>query len=278
VLQQPKIARHLRRRLGDPAQGVQHRAVHFPGVGLASHWERFPEPQLGRHPAIELSDFIVVAGKQLEEGGLSPGGALAATKPERFRPVDHLLHIQAEILHPERGSLAHCSELGRLKVGVCQTGQGRKPRREPLQRREHCDQPAEQKPQSIAHQHQIGIVGHKRAGGSEVEVRAGGGYLIAEGMDVGHHIVAKAPFVPRCRSQVGVIEVLPHLADRRLRNLQSQLALGFGQGEPESAPEGNSAGLSPQRLHCRRRVSGAQRRAPAILGHRKTRSVKVTSP
>ena len=46
----------------------------------------------------------------------------------------------------------------------------------------------------------------------------------------------------------------------------------------QAAPEADPMGLAPQDLHRRRGVPGAERRAPAVVGHRNTRSVKVIWP
>ena len=82
---------------------------------------------------------------------------------------------------------------------------------EALERREHGDQPAEQQPQPVAHDDQVGVVGDERAGGAEVEERPRGRRLVAEGVDVGHHVVPEAALVAGRGGEVGVVEVGPHL-------------------------------------------------------------------
>jgi hypothetical protein len=48
--------------------------------------------------------------------------------------------------------------------------------------------------------------------------------------------VAKPTLVACRRFQIGVVQVSAHLADGLLRDVESQLPLGFGQREPEPAP------------------------------------------
>ena len=94
------------------------------------------------------------------------------------------------------------------------------------------------------------------------------GRLLAEGVDVRHDVVAEAPLVPAGGGQVGVVEVGAHLGQRLLGDVEPELALGLRQGEPEPAPEPDAVRLAPQRLHRGRGVAGAERRAPAVVGHR----------
>ena len=220
----------------------------------------------------------MVALEELEEGRLGAGGALAAAEPERLQPVGELLHVEPEVLHPEGGPLPDGGELRRLEVGVRQAGQGRRPDGERLQRAQHRDQPAQQEPEPVAHDQQVGVVGDERAGGAEVQERPGRGRLLAEGVHVRHHVVPEAALVPGRGGEIGVVQVGPHLGQRLLGNGEAQLALRFRQGQPEPAPQADAVRLAPERLHRGRGVAGAQRRAPAVVAHRKTRSVKVICP
>jgi hypothetical protein len=100
--------------------------------------------------------------------------------------------------------------------------------------------------------------------------------LIAESVDVGHHIVAEPALVASGNLEIRIIQVRAHLHDRLLGNLEPQLALGFCQREPEPAPEADAMAFTPEYLHGGRRVPRPKRRAPAVIAHRNIRSVKVT--
>jgi hypothetical protein len=177
--------------------------------------------------------------------------------------------------HPECGAFSHRRKLGRLEMGIRKARKTGVSGGECLERAENRYQTAEQQSETVAHDHQIGIVGHERTGCPKVEVRARRRCLIAERMDVRHHIMAEAPLVACGDNQIGVIEMSSHLSNSRLWDVESQLTLGFGQGQPEPAPKANAVRLAPKRLHGGRGIAGAERRVPPLVGHRKTRSVKV---
>jgi hypothetical protein len=149
---------------------------------------------------------------------------------------------------------------------------------EALQGGEDRDHPAEQQAQSLAHHDQIGVVGDERAGGAEVEEGSGRGRLVGEGVHVGHHVVPETPLVAGGRGEVGVVQVGAHLRQRLVGDGQPELPLRFGQGQPQPPPQSDAVRLAPQQLHRGRRVAGAQRRGPALVAHRNTRSVKVIWP
>ena len=151
--------------------------------------------------------------------------------------------------------------------------------REALQRREHRDEPAEQQAEAVAHDDQIGVVGDERAGGAEVEERPGRGRLVAEGVHVRHDVVAEPPLV-RARPRRGRRRRGgPASAASASSGIgEAELALGLRQREPEPAPEPDAVRLAPEPLHRGRGVARAERRAPAIVAHRNTRSVKVICP
>jgi hypothetical protein len=101
-----------------------------------------------------------------------------------------------------------------------------------FQRSQYGDQSAEQKPESIAHHNEIGVVGDERARSPEVEIWPGSRGLIAEGVDMGHDIVAEAAFIAGGRHQVGIVEMRSHLTQRLFGDVDPQLSLRLSQGEP----------------------------------------------
>jgi hypothetical protein len=102
------------------------------------------------------------------------------------------------------------------------------PGREAFQRTEHGNEPAEQKAEPVPHHDEIGVIGYKGAGGSKVQKRPCCWSLIAEGVDVCHHVVPEPTLVPRGNLEIGVVQVRPHLGDGLLWNVEPELALGFG--------------------------------------------------
>ena len=62
----------------------------------------------------------MVAAEELEEGGLRAGGSLAPAQLHGLDAVAGVLDVRREVMHPERGPLAHGGELGGLEVGVGQ--------------------------------------------------------------------------------------------------------------------------------------------------------------
>ncbi len=220
----------------------------------------------------------MVVAEQLEERRLGSRGALAAAEPQRLQPVAQLLDVEAEVLHPERGALAHGGELRGLEVRVGEAGEVGRADREALQRGEHGDQPAEQQAQAVAHHDEIRVVGDERAGGAEVEEGPGGGRLIGVGVHVRHHVVAVAALVAGRGGEVHVVQVRPKLRDGLIGDRETELALRLREREPEPAPQADAVRLAPETLHGGRRVARAERRGPALVAHRNTRSVKVIWP
>ena len=73
---------------------------------------------------------------------------------------------------------------------------------------------------------------HIAAGGSQVDDRHGIGTGLADGVDMGHHIVAQLLLVLGGLLVVDVVQVGLHLRNLRLGNRQAQLHLRPGKGYP----------------------------------------------
>src|SRR5688572_24090475 len=86
--------------------------------------------------------------------------------------------------------------------------------------------------------------------------------LIAEMMDVRHHVVTQPALVFGGFVEIGVVEMLAQLLQRRVRDLEAELFLRFHQGQPEAAPQTDAPALAPQRLHRGRGVPHGQRGDP----------------
>ena len=86
-----------------------------------------------------------------------------------------------------------------------------------------------------------------------------GGGLLPERVDVCHDVVPEAPLVARRHGEVGVVEMRPHLSQRAVGDVEPELAFGLREGEPEPPPQRDAVRLTPQALHRRGGVSGAER-------------------
>jgi hypothetical protein len=269
VLQQAEVVAQLAGRLRNAAQRVDDEGVHLARVRLARHGVGAREAQLARHLPVELAHLLVVPPEELEERRLRARGALAAVEAQRLEHVAEALHVEREVLHPQRGALAHRGELRRLEVRVGEARRRRVARGEGLQRAQERDEPAQHEAEAVAHHQQVGVVGDEGAGGAEVDHLARRLGLVAEGVHVRHDVVAKAALVLRRDLEVGVVEVRAHGHQRRLGDVDAQLPLALGQGEPQAAPQADAVLLPPQRLHGGGGVPGAEGRAIAIVGHQK---------
>ena len=84
--------------------------------------------------------------------------------------------------------------------------------------------------QGIAQLDKVAIVGHIAACGAQVYDGPGFGCHIAEGVDVGHDIVAELLFVIGHFGEVDVVQVGGHFLHLILRNGQAKLVFRPGQG------------------------------------------------
>jgi hypothetical protein len=135
------------------------------------------------------------------------------------------------------------------------------------------DQPAQDKTQAFADDQQVGVVGDERAGGAEMDEGASRRRLVSKGMDVRHDVVPELLLVRGRDREVGVVEMRAHRFECRFGNRESQLPLGLGECEPETAPEPDAVRGAPQLLHRGGGVALTEGRLPAIAAHRKARSV-----
>ncbi len=115
----------------------------------------------------------------------------------------------------------------------------------------------------LAHEHKIGVVRDEGAGRAKMNERTGGRRLIAEVVDMRHHIVTQPSLVFRGLLEVGIVEMGPQLRQRGVRNREAQLFFPLHQREPQPAPQADTAALAPERLHRGRGVARRERRNPA---------------
>ena len=202
----------------------------------------------------------MIAVEQLQEARLGSGRPLDAPELQRVQPVEHLLGVEHEILHPQGDPLADGRELRRLEMRVGEAGEGAVAPRHFAEGNQHRLKTPEQQLQALAHQQQIGVVGDVRAGGAEVQVAPRRRRLLAQVVDVGHDVVTQTLLVLGGAVEIGVVQMGAELLERGRRNVQPQLALRLHQGEPQPAPQPDAPALAPQRLHRGRGVARRERR------------------
>ena len=157
--------------------------------------------------------------------------------------------VEEEVVDPQADPLADCCRLSRLKMGVAQADQV--PRlqgtiRQSLDRR---GQAGNQDFHRIPQQHQVGIVGHKGAGGTEVQdrprLRAG----VAEGVQMGKDIVPHLSLVAGSLGKVDRLDRLPHRRQLGFGDREAEFGLSFGKGQPRLPPEAVAIAVAPNRRH-----------------------------
>ena len=264
MLQQPQVGREFGGGCRDPGEHGQDLRVELAGVRLPRHGEDPRKLELARHAQVEVAHLLIVSVEQLEEARLRAGGALHAPELKRIETVQQLFGVEQELLHPERDPLAHRGELRGLEVRVGEAGQGAVAPRQVPQRDEHRCDAAQQQAQPLPHQHEVGVVGDVRAGGAEVEEGPRGGSLLAEVMDVRHHVMAQPLLMLGGALQVHVVQVGAQLRERLIGNVEAELLLRLHQREPQAPPQPDAPPLAPQRLHRRRGVALRQGR---VVGH-----------
>src|SRR5438477_7499175 len=91
--------------------------------------------------------------------------------------------------------------------------------------------------ESAPHQNQICIVRYESARRTEMNERLRGRSSVTERVNVRHHIVSEPSLVRGGDFEVDVVEMLAHLRDCFIGNLNAELFFRLGEGEPESPPE-----------------------------------------
>ena len=239
----------LVRRGPEAAQPRDNIRVNLPGVSLPRHDEAAGEARLGRDQAVEGLDLVVVSVKQLEEGGLGAGGALHAAEPEPLARRPQVVLVHQQLLQPQTRPLAHRGQLGGLQVGEAQRGQGGVAPREGGEARDDPRQFGQQQVEPVPDLDEVRVVPDVAGGGAQVDDGGGQGRSHPEGVDMRHHVVADLALLLRREGEVDVSEVVPHLPQLLLRDVEAQLLLRLGQPEPELAPGGELLLVGEVELH-----------------------------
>ena len=123
MLEQADIVSHTVAALSNGRQAVQNAAVYLAGVSLTADIKALLKAKIGGNHAVHFIDLSRVALEQFHEAGLRTGSAAAAQEFDVFNGEVDFTKVAQEILHPQRGALAHRHQLCGLVVGVAQSGQ-----------------------------------------------------------------------------------------------------------------------------------------------------------
>ena len=91
--------------------------------------------------------------------------------------------------------------------------------------------------------------------------------LIAEGVDMGHHVVPQLALVFVGGGEVDRVDMGPQLFDLRLRDGEPHLRFGFGEPDPQLPPGAVFALSAPELAHFSGGVTGFERVFVAIVRH-----------
>ena len=207
--------------------------------------------------AIELADLRVVAVEELEEARLRAGRALHAAEGQRGDAMIEIGEVEHEVLHPERRALADGRRLRRLQMRGAERRLGAPLAREVASAREDADdlrRAAARVPRRMRIRSALSVTNALVAPRWMKPLRRRRD--VAERVDVRHHVVAEAPLVRGDDVEVDVVEVRAHLRDRLVGNRNAELLLGFGEREPEPAPEAVARRRRPELEHRFRSTGG----------------------
>ncbi len=118
-----------------------------------------------------------------------------------------------------------------------------------------ADQPVAQQLETFAHQDQIGVVGDVAAGGPQMDDPRRAGAGIAEGVDMGHHVVAQPALVRLGGGKVDAVDGRAQLGNLCRHDRQAEFGLGFGQRHPQPPPGAEFALRAPEAAHFGRGVA-----------------------
>ncbi len=256
--EQSQVVAEAMGTLGQAGEGVDDLGVDLSRVRLAGNRQGLVEAERRGDAAVQILNPGVIAVEEGQEAGLGAGRPLDAEELQAVDPALDLVEVKHEFITPERRALADSDELGRLEVGVAEAREILPAEGEVGQGVDGPDKAVANVLQGLADQDQVGIVGDVTARGPEVDDRAGVGRGVAEGMDVGHHIVAEPFLVGAGGVEVDRLDVLSQLGDLAFSDVQTQLALGLGQGNPEASPGGELALRGPEGQHLPAAIAAGQ--------------------
>ena len=170
--------------------------------------------------------------------------------------MTHPLVVEEEVLHPQRAPLPDRRELRGLVVRETQGGHVLVLLGKLLQDGQRLDELLLHQLERLLQLDDVRVVPDVAARRPQVNDRHGLGRGVAEGVDVPHDVVAELRLVLVGLGEVDVVEVVLHLLDLLVGDVEAELLLGRGEGEPQLAPRGELHGGAEDGGHLLGGVSG----------------------
>ena len=181
----------------------------------------------------------MVSTAQFQKTRLRARSSLYSAKRQCLQAVIDIREVEHEVLHPKRSALADGRQLSRLQVRVREGRFGSPPASKSGERTDHGHDSGAQQLKTASHEYEIGVVGDKGAGCTQVDERTCRWRCCTKSVYMRHHIVSEAAFECGYLSEVDIVQVRSHLPKGVIGNgdARPDLALRFGQREPQAPPE-----------------------------------------
>jgi hypothetical protein len=101
-------------------------------------------------------------------------------------------------------------------------------------------------PQRGAHDDQVGVVHHVATGRPQVQNTPTSRCDIAEGVQVGHHVMPQLLLIARGSSEIDAVQPAFEGGDLLGGDIEAELALGLSQGDPQLPPDGDALGRAEE--------------------------------
>ena len=238
VLQQTQVGCELGSGFCDTGQRCKGLRVDLAGVGLTGDRNHACKAEIVGNALLQLLNLALVAVKQLHEGRLRAGRALAAEHAQVFDAVFYLIQIHQQLVHPQGSALADGGQLCGLEVGEAEGRLGLVRICELRQLVQYGRQLFANQQQTLADLDDVGIVADIRAGSAEVDNAGRLGSRLAEGVNVRHNVMAYLLLALTGHIVVDVGQVRGHLVHLLLRDRQTERPLRLSQRQPQPTPGG----------------------------------------
>ena len=179
----------------------------------------------------------MVAVEQLQETCLRTRCAFGSAQTGVFYRMVEVFKIEHQVLNPQACPFSHRHQLRGLKMRKSERRQTRIFLGEFGERIDNVYHLLAQHYKSVVIYYGVGIVRNVTAGRAQMDYGHSRGTLLTVGVDVSHNVVAHDFFPCPCHVEVDVGNVLLHLRNLFVGNIQSQLLFAFGKSYPQLAPE-----------------------------------------
>ena len=260
MLQQADIVRHPVAALGQGAQGIQNPGIRFAGIGLTADGEAFGKAEGTGNAAVHFINLRFISLEQVHEACFGTGGSAAAQEAEMINHEINLFQIRGQVLQPQGSTLAHGHRLCRLVVGIAKGWHILILLREIAQALHGAQQFPAQVLQAVPIDHQVSVIGHIAAGGSQMDNARRGRCNLSVGIHMSHDIVADFLLPLTHAIVINVLDMGGQFIHLSLCHRQAEFHFRFCQGNPEASP-GAVPGIGGKQLqHIFGSIPGGQGR------------------